>query len=159
MQTAPAWFDRTRSVRAAWSIGASVISIMEVLVLADPAADRRDQGDARAGFDERVVGRVLGIDGDHHARGQRVELGVLEGEGRAEVADGRRQGQLDLDLRLAGPLPGDGEEPDRHRGLVCLACQRSRSSGVFRFSASSGVGISISTTRSGWAYTRALMPR
>ena len=37
--------------------------------------------------------------------GQRGELGVLHGEGQAKVGDGRRQGQIDLDLGLGPPAP------------------------------------------------------
>src|SRR4051794_16940440 len=69
VQTAPARFERTRSVSAAWSMAASVIWIISIsggVLAATDGGDRRDLGPRR----DRgpVVAGVLSVHGDEHLR-------------------------------------------------------------------------------------------
>src|SRR5947209_6458283 len=97
VQTAPARFERTRSVRAAWSIGVSVIWIISIsggVLAATDGGDRRDLGPRR----DRgpVVAGVLGVHGDHHPRDQGGQLGKPGGERLLQVGDRRRLGEVEF---------------------------------------------------------------
>ena len=80
--------ERTRSVRAAWSIGASVISDHG---LAPAAADGRDRRDLGAGRDDEAVVGVFRIDGDHEVQ---AAAGRAPGWSRRGRAGGRRRWPL-----------------------------------------------------------------
>ena len=108
-------------------MGVSVISIMEGPLLQPTRSVR--QPPLTGGMSATAAPGRISVLSDAYSEStaiitreaSRGELGVLRGQGQAEVGDRCRQGQIEGDLGLAGALPGHGEEANLQDGTLAIA--------------------------------------